>query len=261
MSSVYRLAQGGSALTRWTPRPIRHTLGSVIGAGSYIGWRSKRLVTQQNMAQVVGRASNDPLVRRLAFTSWYNYGRYAADFMNFPHLDPEEIDRHLSDQTEGIIWHQYLQQGLDRGKGVLIATAHFGNWDLAGVLAGRYAPLSGVTETFNDPRLNTLLQGQRQEKGVNVIPMEGAPRRILRTLQKNEMVALVVDRPMGAGEGVAITFFGRTAYVPAGTGALAVKSGAAIVPGFVWYGLKDQFFVRQHSSLILQRIKPARRRD
>ena len=129
-------------------------------------------------------------------------------------------------------------------KGVVIATAHFGNWDLAGALVGRHYPLSGVTETFSDPRLNTLLQNQRRDKGISVIPLESSARRILRVLQKNEAVALVADRPLSPQEGTPIRFFGRTTYVPSGPATMAVMSGASIVPGYVWYGHHRQFYVR-----------------
>ena len=60
---------------------------------SYLGWPSKRRVTQLNMAQVTGRPVDDPYVRHLALASWCNYGRYAADFLNFSHLDLDAIEQ------------------------------------------------------------------------------------------------------------------------------------------------------------------------
>src|SRR5207248_6771802 len=96
----------------------------------------------------------------------------------------------------------------------------------------------------SDPRLNQLLQNQRKEKGIGIIPMEGSARRILRVLQQNKVVAIVVDRPVSADEGTEVTFFGRKTYVPSGPAALALKSGAAIVPGYMWYGHHNEFNVR-----------------
>ena len=100
MSSVYYLARAGNTVSRWTPRPARHALGEALGVVSYLGWRSKRRVTQLNMAQVTGRPVDDPYVKRLALASWRNYGRYAADFMHFPHMDMDEIERLTLDQTQ-----------------------------------------------------------------------------------------------------------------------------------------------------------------
>jgi lauroyl/myristoyl acyltransferase len=183
-------------------------------------------------------------VQRLAFASWYNYGRYASDFMYFPYTDMASVEDNMRDLTPRGTWSLFLDQALQLGKGVVIATAHFGNWDLAGALVGRYYPLSGVTETFSDPRLNDLLQNQRRDKGISVIPLESSARRILRVLQRNEAVALVADRPLSPQEGTPITFFGRTTYVPSGPATMAVMSGASIVPGYVWYGHHQQFYVR-----------------
>ncbi|HET8912373.1 MAG TPA: lysophospholipid acyltransferase family protein [Ktedonobacteraceae bacterium] len=245
MSLAYRLAQSGTTLAKWTPEPVRHTLGSTIGAGSYLGWRSKRLVTRQNMAQVTGRDVKDPIVSRLALASWYNYGRYAADFMNFPNLNTRILSERIRDLSEGgLTWRQHLEAALAPGKGAVFATAHFGNWDVAGAIVAQEVPLAAVAETFADPRLNELLQSQRQDKGISIIPMEGSARRILRVFQQNQVVAIVTDRPMTPETGVPITFFGRKTYVPGGTAALALKAGAAIIPGYIWYGLRGEYYLR-----------------
>ena len=244
MSSIYYLARGGSALARWTPQSARHALGFALGAASYLAWPSKRLATQLNMAQVTGRSAHDPHVRRLASASWRNYGRYAADFINFSHLDISVIDRNLHDLTQGAKhWMEHAEHALEPGRGIIIATAHFGNWDVGGAIVARYLPISAVAETFSDGRLNRLLQDHRKEKGVGIIPMEGSARRIMRVLQQNQAVAIVVDRPLKQHEGTAVTFFGRITYVPGGPAALALKSGAAILPGYVWYGHRNQFYI------------------
>lgn len=256
MSSVYFLARGGSTLAGWTPRAIRYALGFTFAAGSYAGWRSKRLVTQQNMAQVTGQPVHHPRVRHLAFASWCNYGRYAADFMNFAHLDVDLIERSLRDMSPGVsCWLDHLKYALQRGQGAIIATAHFGNWDMAGAIAARHVPLSAVAETFSDERLNRLVQDQRKEKGMNIIPMEGSARRILRALQENQTVAIVVDRPVAQDQGTAISFFGHKTYVPSGPAALALKSGAPIVPGYVWYGHANEFYIRTFPPIFPQESK------
>jgi lauroyl/myristoyl acyltransferase len=255
VSSVYWFARGGSALAKWTPRPVRRMLGSVISGGSYVGWRSKRLVTIQNIAQVTGRSGSDPYVQRLAFASWRNYGRYAADFMYFPYMDMAAFEAGARDLSEGGTWQSYLEQALQHGKGLIVSTAHFGNWDLAGALVGLHYPLAIVTETFSDPRLNELLQDQRREKGIFIIPMEGSARRILRVLQEKRPVGLVVDRPLPMGEGTPVQFFGRTTYVPSGPAALAIKTGAPILPGYVWYGHHNQFYIRTFAPIFPRACK------
>ena len=251
MSAAYWFARGGSTLAGWTPRKLRHFLGGLLGTSSYLGWRAKRLVTLQNMAQVTGLPVKDPRVQYLAYASWKNYGRYAADFLNFPHIDLEQIEAHMHDLSDrGKGWWVEVQEAQQRGKGVIFATAHFGNWDIAGAIVGKRTALSVVVESFDDPRMDALIQGQRKDKGMTVIPMESSMRRILRTLQQNQLVAIVADRPVSPEHGVPITFCGRTTYVPAGPAALALKSGAAIVPGYVWYGERDGYLLRVFPPII-----------
>lgn len=253
MSLVYYMARAGNAVSRWTPSAARHALGRSAGVASYLGWRSKRIVTQLNMAQVTGRPVDEAYVRRLALLSWRNYGRYVSDFMYFPHMDIEAIaqgSRDVTSDADG--WPGHVQHALDRGHGVILSTAHFGSWDMAGAIFTRRFPLSAVAETFEDARLNSLLQNQRIEKGIGIIPMEGSARRILRVLQENKIVAIVVDRPVAKEEGVEVKFFGRKTYVPGGPAALAIKSGAAIVPGYVWYGHHNAFYERAFPPIFPQ---------
>src|SRR5260370_39834502 len=75
-------------------------------------------------------------------------------------------------------------------------------------------------------------------------PMEGSAPRSLRALQQNQVVGIVVDRPVTPDQGTEVTFFGRKTYVPSGPAALALKSGAPILPGYVWYGHHNGFYVR-----------------
>lgn len=253
MSAVYWLARGGSNLAKWTPQPLRERLGYAIGTSSYWAWRSKRLVTLMNMAQVAGKPVNDPRVQHLAYASWRNYGRYAADFMNFANMAAENIESNALDVTEGAAsWQTYLEQAKQAGRGIIFVSAHFGNWDMAGAILARHIAFSAIVETFADTRLNTLIQNQRKEKSIAIIPMEGSPRRILRVLQQNQLVGLLVDRPVTPQQGTPIRFFGRTTYVPGGPAALALKSGAAILPGFVWYGPRHKLLLRAFPPIFPQ---------
>jgi lauroyl/myristoyl acyltransferase len=260
VSSIYLLARGGTTLAQWTPQSARHALGASIGVASYLGWSSKRRVTQLNMSQVTGRPAYDPLVQRYALISWRNYGRYASDFMNFPHTNIEHIERNMHDLSEGSEgWNGHMRTALQAGRGAILASAHFGNWDMAGAILARHHPLSAVTETFSDEQLNKLLQDQRREKGIGIIPLEGSMRRILRILQENQFVGIVVDRPVAEDQGIEVKFFGRKTYVPSGPAALALKSGAAIVPGFVWYGHHDEFYTRAFKPIFPLKTKGEQR--
>jgi KDO2-lipid IV(A) lauroyltransferase len=167
-------------------------------------------------------------------------------------MNMDEVDARTLDQTQGGNWQDMTRQAFAPGKGTVIATAHFGSWDIAGAIFARHFPLSAIAETFKDPQFNALMQGHRIEKRMGIIPMENAPRRVLQDLRENKAVAIVVDRPVSKEKGVEVTFFGKKAYVPGGPAALALKAGATILPGFVWYGRKNHFYLRAFAPIYPQ---------
>jgi lauroyl/myristoyl acyltransferase len=249
MSSVYWLARSGIAIVGRTPRPVRHALASTVTSASYLGWRSKRRVTRENMAKVMGLPVGDYRVRRAALASWSNYGRTAANLVCLPYLDMRDVDARTVDLTEGMSWQECVRAAMAPGKGMIITTGHFGSWDLAGAIAARHVPLSAIADTFKDPQLDKLLQGHRRDKSVAIIPVSGAARRALEELRRNRAVAIVVDRPVVQEQGVEVTFFGHRTWVPSGSAALAVKTGAAVMPGYVWYAPNNHYYLRAFAPM------------
>jgi lauroyl/myristoyl acyltransferase len=255
VSSVYWLARSGIAVAGRTPRRVRHGLAATVTSASYLGWRSKRLVTQENMAKVLGLPAGDPRVKRAALSSWSNYGRTAAALICLPYLDMRDVDARTQDLTTGMSWQECVRSAMAPGKGVIITTGHFGSWDLGGALAARHVPLSAIADTFADPRLDRLLQGHRRAKSVDIIPVSSATRRVLQDLAANRAVAIVIDRPVTRQRGVEVTFFGHRTYVPIGSAALSVKSGAAIMPCYLWYAPNNRYYMRAFPPIFPRAVR------
>jgi len=244
VSSVYWLARSGIAVAGRTSRRLRHGLASTVTSASYLGWRSKRLVTQENMAKVLGLSGSDLRVKRAALGSWYNYGRTATSLVCLPYLDMRDVEARSQDLTQDMSWRDSVAATMAAGRGAIITAGHFGSWDLAGAIAARQVPLSAIADTFKDPQLNRLLQGHRRDKSVDIIPLSNAARRAMQELVASRTVAIVVDRPVTQDGGVEVTFFGHSTYVPVGSAALSVKSGAPILPGYVWYAPGNGYYIR-----------------
>jgi lauroyl/myristoyl acyltransferase len=221
-------------LTGHVPRKARLAVSGALGELVYFGWRSKRLVTIANMAQVLGVAPGSPEARWAARRSWRNYGRYTSEFFYLPNASVDDIITRIEDTTPAPGWRARLEAVHTSGRGVLFPTAHFGNWDVGGVVVASIVPLHAIAETFSDPRLNRLVVEQRAKLGMSVINSEGSLRRVVRVLQDGGNVATPVDRPLAEGDGVPVTFFGRRCFAPSGTAKLALKTGAYVMPGFVW---------------------------
>lgn len=232
---VYYLSRLANWLSGKVPRRLRLNIAGAVTVLVYYGWISKRRNTIANYAQILGSSPRDPRVRRLARRSWRDFGRYISDFFYLPNATSAQILARMRDETPAPGSFALVDEARARGKGVLLVSAHFGAYDIAGVLVATHTPVHLLIEPLPDPRMNTLWQEQRGKLGMGVISIEKTPRQMLRVLQQNGAVAIAIDRPLPPGEGVPITFFGRRCWVPGGIAQIALKSGAAIMPGFCYY--------------------------
>ncbi len=178
----------------------------------------------RNYGHVLPGASQGE-IRRIARRSLINYCCYLLDFIRFPSLTAEQIQAAVG----GGDHFGALDRALEGGKGAVVVGVHFGNWDLgAGAVAARGYPVTVVAETFGDSRLDAMVVGARTRLGMTVLKMERAGPSLIRTLQRNGLLALLIDRP-GTGDGVRVNFFGAEVDAPSGPARLALRTGAAVV--------------------------------
>jgi KDO2-lipid IV(A) lauroyltransferase len=151
-----------------------------------------------------------------------------SDFVLMGSLTPEDLLRQVT--AEGL---EHVDAALARGRGAIMAVPHMGSWDMAGSwAAAKGYSVSAVAERFPGS-LNDAVVATRQRFGLNVISLgRSAVRAITDVLQKNGVVALLCD--LEQGPGVDVRFFGRRAVVPGGPAAIAIKTGAALFPGYVY---------------------------
>ncbi|MBI2861994.1 MAG: lysophospholipid acyltransferase family protein [Chloroflexi bacterium] len=216
------------AFVSLSPPWLSYSIASFIGRIVYHLWSAKRRIARENVQRVMGNEADpqriDNMVRRL----FISFAKDVVDFLRLPNLTEHDVLRRV--HTVG--WH-HLDEALRGGKGVVFVTIHMGSWDLAGAfLALRGYAVSAVADTFRPKRLNDLILGYREQKGVRIIPRDGALRGMIRALRRNEILGLLVDRP-AQGEGVPVRFFNAVAELPAGAATLALKTGASLIAGCI----------------------------
>lgn len=239
-----RLAQHLAAVL---PDPARYRLAEMMGELVFHLWREKSRSTIENAAQVLSLPPGHHRVQAIARQCFHNYAKYLVEFFQLPRLTSADLQAKVS-QLSG--W-EHVDSALAHGRGVIFVTAHFGNWDIAGAVVAVRHPVSVVVETFQPPRLDALVQGARVAHGMATIPLENAGRQILRALKRNEAVALVIDRPVhDEDSGVPVRLFGRGTQWPGGAAALAMKTGALILPGGCWRNADDTY-----SALVARPIR------
>ena len=157
--------------------------------------------------------------------------RLVVSFARFPAITRGNIAEWI--EYEGF---ENFERAIGRGKGVLVATAHLGNWELS-AFAHAYlaAPMHIVVRPIDNPRIDALVERRRTLSGNRVIAKKDAARGILRALAAGDAVGVLVDQNTTPEQGVFVDFFGVKACAGSAFVKLAHHSGAAVVPGYaVW---------------------------
>jgi Kdo2-lipid IVA lauroyltransferase/acyltransferase len=167
--------------------------------------------------------------RRTAVKVFENLGKLFYEICWSTTLSDEAYSRLVT--IDGL---QHIEDAYARGKGVLVLTAHFGNWEfLAGMVPAIGLPISIVYRPLDFKPLEQFVVERRTRFGGRMIPKKKGFRKVLQSLQQKEIVALLMDQNVAWREGVFAPFFNRPACTNKGLALLALKSGAPVVPIFL----------------------------
>lgn len=226
--SLYLIYQIGTFLARLVPPAIAYWLAQRGADLAYWLLPLRRRIAAENFARVLRHPPNGAEVRRIVRASFRNFACYLYEVARFPHLTIDQIRSRVVIHRE-----EYLQKALEKGKGVIFVSAHFGNMDLtAAALAQRIGPMLIPGTALKPQKLMDALIKHRAEKGLQMSVYESVARDVLTALKRNQAVGFLVDIGVRWREGVMVNFFGEPAPFPAGPALLALKTGAPIVPGY-----------------------------
>jgi KDO2-lipid IV(A) lauroyltransferase len=172
---------------------------------------------------------------------YQSIARMLVAFARFPSLNRGNIQRLI--QYDGL---ENFQDGMARGSGVLVATAHFGNWELSAFAhALMTAPMHVVVRPLDNPRVDGLVEQRRALSGNHIISKREAAREILRALKAGDAVGILIDQNTTLDEGVFVDFFSTPACTGSAFVKLAHHSGAAVVPGYaLWSETEHRYVLR-----------------
>lgn len=214
------------------PRAISLPLARAVG-GAYFKLRPKYLAAiRSNLSRILGEDAESPRIRACAVEMVRGHSASWLDFLHFAMRPPAESAL----LVEGVDGFSRIVEGRAAGKGVVLLTAHLGNWEVGGLmLAEVRQPIHVVLVPDIFPGVERARKRLHARAGVTEIPIDNSPvptLAVLRALEGNAIVAMQGDRDFN-NTGVRIPFFGKDAYFPRGPFRVAMATGAAVLPAFI----------------------------
>ena len=214
-------------LTRALPRRASLVVGDVLGRLFYILHGRRRELAVENL-RTAFPSHTDRECRELLRSTFGHFGRHVIELLNFDAMSANQMMKLVD--VEGA---ERVEQAMGAETGVMYYTGHFGYWELQIMVhACRFTPIVMVARTLDNPFLERLIERIRTRVGTRVIPRQGAIRGLLRALIAKNSVGMMIDQHMQDRSAVTIDFFNRPASTTSAIAALALRTGAPIIPVF-----------------------------
>jgi Kdo2-lipid IVA lauroyltransferase/acyltransferase len=212
------------------PRRLARAFGIALGQVVYLAHVRLRRVGMRNLELAFPEKTEAERARilRAEFTS---LGRQLAEVCRFPKYTRENVEQVVV--YDGL---ENYERAYARSQGVLFLTAHFGGWELSAFahsLHGHW--LHVVMRPMDNPYLDRLIQSYRTMHGNKTVGKDDFVRGLLAAMKAGETVGILMDTNMTPPQGVFVDFFGIPACTASGLARIALRTDAAVVPGFtVW---------------------------
>ncbi len=202
-------------------------MGAAVGTLLFYADMKHRRLALTNLERAFGPELRPDQRRRIARDSFKTFGRMIADNLKWMRLRDSRRDGLMA--VEG---DENIHRALEQGKGVLLFSAHLGNWEIASSVISKIAPLSVVARPLDNRLLDKELVRFRNSLGARVISKFQAARPIIRSLRQNEIVAILIDQNVLRREAVFVDFFGIPAATTPSLASLHLRTGSPILPVF-----------------------------
>src|SRR5262249_34478118 len=242
------------ATARAFPRAAIHRGGGALARAYYTLRPKYHRAARANLAVILGQPEDAPEVRELADSMLASHFAAWVDFLQFATRRPEEAARLI----ESVSGYSRIVEGRLAGQGVVLLTAHLGNWEVGGLMLAQVnQPIHVVLVPDIFPGVESQRRRLHQRLGVREIRVDHSivpTLAVLRALSANEIVAMQGDRDFD-NTGVALPFFGREAYFPRGPIRVATVSGATALTAFqvLGPGRRAPSFVEMPRPSVTQR--------
>jgi Kdo2-lipid IVA lauroyltransferase/acyltransferase len=232
---------------RILPRPLARAAGVSIAAIARVSLNRLRRVGLRNLELAFPEMPATERARILRL-EYRNLGWMLAEFCQMSTFTPAYASRFI--RYEGL---EHYLAAHDRGSGVLVLTGHLGAWELSSFyhsLAGY--PMGMVIRRLDNPLVDRMVNRIRCQHGNRVLHKDDFARGLLAAMRAGETVGILMDTNMTPPQGLFVPFFGVPACTASGLARVALKTGAAVLPGFLlWEESERQYVLHFYPELAL----------
>lgn len=225
----YLLARGLALFLRLLPFRIAVGVGATLGRLFYLADGRHRRITFEALRRAIGSERSDPELMRITRGVFENLGRSVAEFVAIQGRSPDVLMRRTV--FEGM---EHYRAAAKEEKGVLVLTAHFGNWEWMAMSAAILGmKLAVVARPLDNPYLNDMINRWRERYGNRVLNKRTSAAEIMRRLRAGETVGVLLDQNTALSEAVFVDYFGRPAATHKGLAIMALRTGVPVIPAFI----------------------------
>jgi len=215
------------AAVRVLPVAIVERVGAALGLAVYAFDGPHRRIAARNVAAAFPTRSESER-RAIVRGAFAHFGKLLFELLKFSTLSPAAMLARVEFEGEEHVRHAYAQ-----AKGVLFVTGHFGFWELQALVhALRLEPMTVLARALDNPELNALLEQLRTRTGNGVVYRKGTIRRVMRLLHEGKSVGVLIDQHIQSKDAIYVDFFNRPAATTSLVAALALRTGAPVIPLF-----------------------------
>jgi len=230
--------------------PQRYTtgLGKILGFFLYYFALSHRRIVLRNLQFVYPEWSRNQ-IHNLTKRICQHFGITILEFLQMVYLSPEELVKSV--KIRGM---EILAEALSNQRGVVLISAHIGNWEIAWQVCPGYLQrqITGVAKKLRNKRLNRMIHNRRTHFGNRILYKKGALPDLMQTLRRGGMVGLLLDISRRF-DGVEVTFFGHRATATPAAAMLALRCKSPIIPAFSHRNAEGQLIIQIEPPIEIRR--------
>lgn len=212
------------------PEPAALRLGRGLGLAWHDIVRYRRRVARAGLFQAFGDELPARTIHRLCRQNFAHYGTVLTEFLRLPALDDDALLSRFD--VEGL---EHVTSARDRGLGLIVLTAHVGNWEwLAAAQAALGLDVAVITRHAHHRGVDQFWQRVRRERGIRFLENYRSVSAVMRHLRDGGAVGMAFDQNEGGTSGARVDFFGREAGTVKSPALLAARLGCPVILALSW---------------------------